>query len=261
MPRILTYNVRRCLGIDGRLSPARIAEVIAFCEPDIVALQELDVNRARTGGVDQAQAIADELRMHFHFHPAIQVMEERYGDAILTPRPCRLVKAELLPTWGRRAFVEPRGALWASVNTAGAEIQVINTHLGLRGPERLRQIDALLGPDWLGNPACREPVIIAGDFNAIPRSRVYQRLTAHLGDAQTWLGSSRQRPTYPGRAPLLRLDHIFVSRSIEVLRAEVIRTPLARIASDHLPLFVDFRVVTREQHAKETSTALPSMDR
>ena len=247
MPRILTYNVHHCLGIDGRLSPARIAEVIGSCEPDVVVLQEVDVNRARTGGIDQGQAIADELSMHLHFHPSIQVMEEFYGDAILTPRPCRLVKAELLPSWGRRAFVEPRGALWASVNIGGAEIQIINTHLGLRGPERLRQIDRLLGPDWLGHPACCEPVIFAGDFNAIPRSRVYQRIAAHLSDAQRWLGTSRQRPTYPSRAPLLRLDHVFVGQSIEVLGAEVIRTPLARIASDHLPLLVDFRVVTREQ--------------
>jgi endonuclease/exonuclease/phosphatase family metal-dependent hydrolase len=261
VPRILTYNVHRCLGVDGRISPARIAEVIASCEPDVVALQELDVNRARTNGVDQAMAIADELRMHFHFHPAIQVMEELYGDAILTAHPCKLVKAELLPTWGRRAFVEPRGALWTSVHIGGADIQVINTHLGLRGPERLRQIDQLLGPDWLGHPACREPVIVAGDFNAIPRSRVYQRLAAHLRDAQTWLGTSRQRPTYPSRAPLLRLDHIFVSRSIEVLKTETIRTPLARIASDHLPLLVDFRVITRERHAKETGDMLPATDR
>jgi endonuclease/exonuclease/phosphatase family metal-dependent hydrolase len=260
VPRILTYNVRRCLGIDGQLSPARIAEVIASCAPDVVALQELDVNRARTRSVDQAQAIADELRMHLHFHPAIRVMEELYGDAILTAHPCRLVKAGLLPTWGR-AFVEPRGALWASVNVAGGEIQIINTHLGVRGPERLRQIEALLGPDWLGHSACHEPVIVAGDLNAIPRSRVYRRVAAHLRDAQTWLGTSRQRPTYPSRAPLLRLDHVFVSPSIEVLRAEVIRTPLARIASDHLPLLVDFNVIARKRHAKETSAVLPSADR
>lgn len=248
MPRILTYNVHRCLGVDGRLCPRRIAEVIASCEPDVVALQELDVNRARTGGIDQAQTIADELRMHLHFHPAIQVMGERYGDAILTPRPCTLVKAGLLPTWGRRTFVEPRGALWASVNLGGAEIQVINTHLGLWGPERVRQIERLLGPDWLGHPACREPVIVAGDFNAIPRSPAYRRIAAHLVDAQKRLGTSRHRPTYPSRAPLLRLDHVFVSESIEVLEAEVIRTPLARIASDHLPLLVDFRVVKNEDH-------------
>lgn len=149
--------------------------------------------------------------------------------------------------------MEPRGALWVSVNIGGTEIQVINTHLGLPGSNRLGQIEMLLGPDWLAHPACREPVIIAGDFNTVPRSRVYQRLAALLRDAQTWLGTFRQQLTYPSRAPFLRLDHVFVSQSIEVLKTQAIRTPLARIASDHLPLPVDFRVITREQCAKESS--------
>ena len=253
MPRILTYNVRHCLGIDGQLSPARIANVIAACQPDVVALQELDVNRARTGGVDQARVIADALRMHLHFYPAIRVMEESYGDAILTTRPSKLVKAELLPSWGWRAFVEPRGALWVSIDVGGIEIQVINTHLGVLEAPRVRQADGLLGPDWLSHPACREPVILAGDFNAVPGSRAYKRLAGRLRDAQTCPGTSRRQPTFPSRAPFLRLDHVFVGRSIEVLKAEVIRTPLARIASDHLPLLVDFRVITAEQRAKESS--------
>jgi endonuclease/exonuclease/phosphatase family metal-dependent hydrolase len=261
VPRILTYNVRHCLGIDGQLSPERIAEVIASCEADVVALQELDVNRTRTRGVDQARAIADELCMHLHFFPAIREREGSYGDALLTARPCTLVKAGLLPTWGWRGFAEPRGALWVSVNVGGTEIQIINTHLGLLEAVRLRQIDALLGPDWAAHPACREPVIVAGDFNAVPRSPTYKRLAVRLRDAQTWLGTSRQQPTYPSRVPLLRLDHVFVSRSIAVLKAEVIRTPLARIASDHLPLLVDFRVVTCEQRAKESGNTLLKEDR
>jgi endonuclease/exonuclease/phosphatase family metal-dependent hydrolase len=106
--RILTYNVHRCLGIDGKLLPARIAEVIASCEPDIVALQELDVGRVRTGGVDQAHAIAHELGMTFHFQPALRVMEERYGDAILTARPSRLVRAGALPGLAGVPYLEPR---------------------------------------------------------------------------------------------------------------------------------------------------------
>ena len=49
MPRIMTYNVHRCVGMDGQLDVARTAKVIAQQKPDIVALQELDVRRARTG--------------------------------------------------------------------------------------------------------------------------------------------------------------------------------------------------------------------
>ena len=36
--RVMTYNVHRCRGLDGVWHPERIAEVIAACHPDIVAL-------------------------------------------------------------------------------------------------------------------------------------------------------------------------------------------------------------------------------
>ncbi len=71
--RIMTYNVHSCFGTDRKLDPGRIAEVIAECEPDIVALQEVDVARARSGGVDQAQTIANHLSMASYFHPSLHL--------------------------------------------------------------------------------------------------------------------------------------------------------------------------------------------
>ena len=82
---------------DRRLDVGRIVAVIAAMQPDIVALQELDVGRARTGGVDQAHEIARRLDMACHFNAALQVEEEQYGDAILTSYPERLVKAGPCP--------------------------------------------------------------------------------------------------------------------------------------------------------------------
>src|SRR5262249_37923564 len=108
----MTYNVHRCVGADGRADPRRIAEVIAACQPAIAALQEIDGGRRRTGGIDQPLAIAHLLGMGVHFHPALKVEEELYGDAILTALPMRLVKAGSLP--GSIGF-EPRGALWVAV--------------------------------------------------------------------------------------------------------------------------------------------------
>src|SRR4051812_17087286 len=120
MPRILTYNVHRCVGTDRRLDVGRIVEVIASFEPDIVALQELDVGRARTDLVDQAHEIAEGLEMAFHFHPAMRVEEELYGDAILTLYPERLVQAAPLPSHNYIAnLLEPRGALWVAVDIDG----------------------------------------------------------------------------------------------------------------------------------------------
>src|SRR6202453_702430 len=97
MLRILTYNVHRCVGTDRRLDVGRVAEVIAAQSPDIVALQEVDVRRARTGGVDQAHRLAQRLGMAFHFNAALRVEEEQFGDAILTALPERLGKAGSLP--------------------------------------------------------------------------------------------------------------------------------------------------------------------
>ena len=85
--RLMTYNVHGCVGVDKRLDVGRIAAVIAQNRPDIVALQELDVGRARSGRVDQAHEIAGRLGMRVHFNCAFRVEEEQYGDAILTPLP------------------------------------------------------------------------------------------------------------------------------------------------------------------------------
>src|SRR3546814_17835630 len=51
----------------------------------------------------------------------------------------------------------------------------------------------------------------------------------------------RPRATFPSRRPLIRLDHIFVSPDIEILETSVVSTPLARRASDHLPLLATVR--------------------
>ena len=129
MPRIVTYNVHRCVGNDRRLDVGRIADVLARLQPDIVALQELDVGRARTGGADQAHEIAARLKMTSHFHPAVKVEEELYGDAILTTLPERLIQAGPLPGHPLIPALEPRGALWIEADVEGGSVQVINTHL------------------------------------------------------------------------------------------------------------------------------------
>lgn len=235
--RIITYNVHGCFGTDRKLDPARIAAVIAECEADIVALQEVDVARARSGGIDQAEAIAGHLRMASHFHPALHLEEERYGDALLTALPTRLVKAQALPSRG-----EPRGALWVEVPVDDVKLQVFVTHLGLLGAERVRQTEALIGPGWLGAPMPDDArIVLAGDLNAVSRSPSYRLLIRRLKDAQVAAGG-RLAATFPSRLPLLRIDHIFIGEGISARRTFAHDTPLARRASDHLPLCADLEI-------------------
>lgn len=231
--KILSYNVHSCIGTDRRLDPARVAEVIAAVEPDIIGLQELDVGRSRTGGIDQAHAIASLLQMEFHFHAALNVAEEQYGDAILTALPARMVKGASLPSHG-----EQRGALWVEIEAGEHKLQVFNTHLGLLGGDRMRQIGEILGESWMGAPDCQgKPKILIGDFNAIPLTATYKAVARQMADAPL-LSGMKPRATFPSRLPLLRIDHVFVSSEITPIATQVVSTPLSRQASDHLPLLV-----------------------
>lgn len=240
--RILTYNVHRWLGTDRQISPGRIAEVIASCDPDIVALQEVRVGRARPGSIDQAAALAARLGMDLHFQPTIRMFGEQFGIAILTRHTSTVVRAGRLPTLATGPTLEKRCALWACVEIGGRRIHVVNAHLSLRSRDRLMQAEALLGPDWLAHPDCGDPAILLGDFNAPPHSRSYRLLASRLRDAQNANPVGEPQATFHTRAPVLRLDHMFVTPAVEVVSAAPVRTPLARVASDHFPLLAEFRI-------------------
>lgn len=258
--RVMTYNVHSCIGMDGKLSPERIARVIARYAPDVVALQELDVGRARTEGMDQAHLIARYLEMDFHFHPALHIEEERYGDAILSRLPMRLVKRGPLPQLPGKPWLEPRGALWVTIDFNGVATQVFNTHLGLLPRERKVQAEALLGPDWLGHPDCRDPVVLCGDFNALPSSAVCRRLRTRLNDTQLELRSRRPRSTFFGRFPTARVDHVFVDPGLDVVDVEVPDSELVRLASDHLPVIVEVRSPARAGDPAEEGRQITASD-
>lgn len=237
--RIMTFNVHSCVGTDGKLDPARIADVIAACEPDIVGLQELDLGRARTRTIDQAAVIASLLNMKALFHPAMHKAEEKYGDAILTALPTETKKTGALPSIG-----EPRGAAWVEIQWNGMALQVFNTHLGLRRRERMTQITTLLGSGWLNHPDCAgHPRILMGDLNAVPASGVYRRITRNMHDIWKSAGKTPQA-TFPSRYPFFRLDHIFLSDELRAVNAHVRSTPFSRSASDHLPLIGDVEAVS-----------------
>lgn len=117
--RIMTYNIHSCIGMDGKISPQRIARVIAQHAPDIVALQELDVGRTWTNGADQAHLIAQFLDMKVHFLSTMHLEKGQYGNAILTRYPMRLIRAEELPGLPGKPHLEARGAIWVTIEVNG----------------------------------------------------------------------------------------------------------------------------------------------
>jgi len=237
---LMSYNVHGCAGMDGCISTERIARVIARFNPDIIALQELDVGRLRSGKIDQVEMIARKLEMKFHFHPAFRWKDEQYGNAILSKYPMALIKSGSLPRSADKGRqYEPRGVLWVSVEFEGKKIQVFNTHLSLWPHERDLQVDALLSEQWLQHPDCRGPVVLCGDFNALPRSAVYRKICHELRDSQAILVGHRPRSTWFGQYPVGRIDYVFINNDFHVRSITVPRTDMEKIASDHLPLITE----------------------
>jgi endonuclease/exonuclease/phosphatase family metal-dependent hydrolase len=237
--RLMTYNVHHCTGIDGRQSPHRVAEVIAAAEPDIVALQELDVGRMRSRWVDQPRLIGKILEMEFHFFSTVRIAPGDYGTAILSRWPMRPRRSALLPVL-RDRIVENRGAIWAAIDAGGRELHVVNTHLGLTRGERRLQAEALLGPEWLSHPECREPRILCGDFNMSSRREV----TCFDGVCvqASWRQVGPPPRTWPSLVPLVALDHIFFSPGVVLESVERPTGLRARLASDHLPVVATFQI-------------------
>ena len=258
--RLMTYNVHACRGQGRSYSVQRVAEAIAEQSPDIVALQEVDVDRRRSGQVDQPRELAERLGMQHcfcaamtwrasgtRFLPRPEKADAGYGNAVLSRFPIRIERSGLLPR-PRGWPVEPRSALVVEIEVDGLRVKLVNTHLGLLAFERLTQIRALLGSAWVG--ALEGPLILCGDLNARPASRELRLLRARLREALPLASDGPRRllrlpqlggaSSFPVALPLVRLDHVLYTPELQVCRYEVPRTALTRQASDHLPVVVDF---------------------
>ncbi len=237
--RVATYNVHGCVGTDGKRSETRIAEVIADLAVDVVGLQELDLSRARSGGVDQAGLIAEQLGWHRQFQPALRHGDEHYGHAILSRYPLTMVRCADLP--GEAPFFcrENRAALGLDVATDFGVVHVINTHLGLGRRERLLQAELLTSAEWLDAISGGIPLILLGDFNSLPGSRPYRALSRRLREVRQFVRPARSLSTFPTSFPAFAVDHIFVNAALQPQSVAVHRTSVSRVASDHFPLVAD----------------------
>lgn len=252
--RVMTYNTHHCNGMDGKCRPQRIADVIAKSGADIVALQEMDDNRSRSHSRDQSADIAAQLGMYHRFFPVWTKEGERYGLAILSKLPLQSVHEGLLTDADHRSRREARGAIWVTVETADGPVHVLNTHLGLRTRERLRQAEELLSERWLANIDSEEPIVLCGDFNAGPKSKVMKRMMDRFHCAQKLADDYRPQATFASVFPVRRIDYILLSRQIVVNSVEVIRNHATSVASDHLPVLADISVHRDPISPSQTST-------
>ena len=156
--RVATFNI-----LNGRtpnerfVDEERYAGAIASLNTDVLALQEVDRNQPRSGGVDLTALAADAMgAVHHRFEPALwgtpgskwssagdeQPNAPAFGIALLSrypvlrwqalalprfrPRAPYVLRAPLRPVWVRE---EPRAALLAELETPVGRMRVVTTHL------------------------------------------------------------------------------------------------------------------------------------
>jgi len=242
--KVMTYNIKSCMNRGRKVDPDSTLESVSLLMPDIIALQEVDVGKKRTGFMDQAAYLADRLNMSHHFFPVMENATEQYGLAILSVYPVSHLECCYLPALRSRKPRERRGFMTARIHTPAGGLHVVNTHFGLNPSERKVQMASLFSDAALRNTfANGEALILCGDFNCGPRSPVYRKIVTHLNDVQTVVDQKGYpRSTFFSWYPFLRLDHIFISHHFDPVKVHVPGSGPARSASDHLPVFTKLAV-------------------
>jgi endonuclease/exonuclease/phosphatase family metal-dependent hydrolase len=238
--RVATYNIHKCRGLDRRVRPGRIVDVLNEIDADIIALQEVLSIEGRDREADQVRFIAEELHLHFAFGETRRLKGGRYGNVILTRHPIRIHRNYDITARGR----EPRGCLRTDVKLDAGTLHVFNVHFGTAFFEHRAQARRLFEERIVNHHELTGARIVLGDFNEWLRGSVSRTLRSHLewADIRRHLRRSR---TYPGVLPLLHLDHIYFDASLKLERLHLHKGPKAMIASDHLPLVADFRIAGR----------------
>lgn len=234
--RVVSWNVHGCVGTDRLFAPERIAAWLRALAPDIVLLQEVGDIRGVHPPVDQASTIAEALGFSCAVGITVRTGPYGYGNATLTRFTVVESESIDLSVWGR----EPRLALRAVIGYDALRIITLNVHLGLGPEERRTQLRRLLPA--LDSQLGHEAVLMGGDFNDFPPGPVTLTLRHRMVDAAARIKKSR---TFPSRRPLLRLDRLYVGPGARVAAARVVSEGDIRVASDHLPVLVDFVVPER----------------
>ncbi len=224
--RVLAYNIRHGAGMDDSVDLRRAAAVIVAQRPDVVLLQEIDWRTERTGGVDQARALAELTGLSYHaFGWFMDYRAGAYGMAVLSATPILDSANHRLPDGE-----EPRSALAARIRPSpGApEMVFVGIHLYRTGEERLAQAERLVEIF----AAETRPVLLVGDFNSQPGDPVLDLLGRH------WHMPAKPADahfTFPADVPDHEIDFVLYrpAQRFQLLEYRVVDE---RLASDHRPV-------------------------
>ena len=230
--KVMTYNVRSFIDGNGVRSIDSMVAVIKNVNPDILCLQEFGFREA-----------LDTLLKNMHPLPK-SLSRTNLSPAIYSRYP--IVQAQRIDTM--------KEVVWADIVVREDTFRVFNTHLH---STEIRSVDNqyIENREFLEDENSQEkfrnilhrlnennklravqvdtishiiasspyPVIVCGDFNDVPVSNTYRRMSHRLRDAFREEGRGYSH-TYRGFFDMLRIDYVLCSKNFSVLSYDVIDT-------------------------------------
>ncbi|MGE5621054.1 MAG: endonuclease/exonuclease/phosphatase family protein [archaeon] len=235
---VITYNIHHGQGIDKVLDIKRIGGILTDNNAGLAALQEVDRGVERSGKIDIMKMLAEQTGMNMAFGKNIEFQGGDYGNGILSKFKIDTVQ-NLHYKMLREG--EQRGLLQAVVEINGGKIVFMDTHTGDKSndTEKLMNVEEIVSAlkNYKGMP-----VILCGDFNDRPGSKMHEGLKEYFIDVREMLNSEAGY-TFPSDKPDRRIDYIYISKeSLKKLKPLSVRV-IQSEASDHLPVVAEFELM------------------
>ena len=236
--RLITYNIHKGIGgVDRLYRPERIIETLHHYHPDIVLLQEVAEGVPRSRGDRQVDVLGEALALeHRAYQRNVRLTHGHYGNAILSRFPLldtHHIDLTVPMKKRRRALVAScRMRTWFP-----ERLLLFNCHLGLAGYERLLQLQEILASRALARAGDGAPVIVAGDYND-----VWGTLGRRLMEPAGFRSACYKARTFPAIMPVRPLDCVYFRGALELCHSFPCHRQIAKEASDHLPVVVDFEL-------------------
>lgn len=270
---IMTYNLgymsgltnNRAVDRDRALFDDNLERALTLFQqqsPDIIAFQEIDYGSTRSYEVDQEFQIGEALEYPYraravnwdkryvafpYWPPSAHFGKIIGGQSVLSRFPIAeqqidtLDRVDSAPFYYREFYLE-RLAQICTIRIDGQDVIVMNVHLeAFDRATRQKHMDRIQA--LYLQYSSKYPTIILGDFNSSPdetEATIKPLLNGNLNIGSADLDEENLHLTFRSDAPEKRLDYIFFSDRLELIKAAVVTQ--AGTISDHLPLQATFRL-------------------
>lgn len=222
--KVMSYNIHHGADAAEQMTLQEIGAFIKQSGADLVGLQEVDSLCRRSGNLDQMKVLAEITGMHYAFYRHFAYDGGAYGLGILSKFPIKEQRNERI-TSVKNGKKESLAFLAVKLGVGKKELVFSTVHLALDQPTRLIQTEEIMR-----HLAGSEPVILTGDFNALPDTKEIELISEQLTFVDRDLAY-----TFPAAEPVKKIDYIFVSPSLLKKKNSTLVRKEIRY-SDHLPL-------------------------